>query len=262
MFGLFRTMLIIAGVLTLTGCKAVNTEGGSDKMPIDAYDTLAGLSYEEGKNEADYTIMIEENGDMIPYYVLTGNYNGSRSCLLLRKNLLQEDIPYCTDEYPNVYYDGCYVNHYLNSEFANRFTPEFLKLVEETDVPFTGSEGLTAKDHKIDTLKARFFILSKYEVEGTSSTIFKAEGEELDYFDDRKNLLAAKDSDESRYASWWLRTVCLMDESVISAVADDTAVGIVGIYGPMGAYLKGVRPAFCVAADSAVEKNNGMYYIK
>ena len=165
-------------------------------------------------------------------------------------------------EYPNVYYDGCYVNHYLNSEFANRFTPEFLKLVEETDVPFTGSEGLTAKDHKIDTLKARFFILSKYEVEGTSSTIFKAEGEELDYFDDRKNLLAAKDSDESRYASWWLRTVCLMDESVISAVADDTAVGIVGIYGPMGAYLKGVRPAFCVAADSAVEKNNGMYYIK
>ena len=93
MFGLFRTMLIKAGVWTLTGCKAVNTEGGSDKMPIDAYDTLAGLSYEEGKNEADYTIMIEENGDMIPYYVLTDNYNGSRSCLLLRKNLLQEDIP-------------------------------------------------------------------------------------------------------------------------------------------------------------------------
>lgn len=30
MFGLFRTMLIIAGVLTLTGCKAVNTEGGSE----------------------------------------------------------------------------------------------------------------------------------------------------------------------------------------------------------------------------------------
>lgn len=251
----------------LCGCNSASydslpsSDDRDDKVNVDRSETLSSLIYKKGSSETDYTVMIKEDNDYVPYYVLTDNYNGTGNCLLLRKNLIEDNIPFCNEEHYSVYYNGCYVNYYLNNEYEKHFDSNFLGHIKYTDVIITGSEGVTAADHVLDTVKSKFFILSKKEVTGASSSISMAEGEQLDYFKELENIPACKISNQSQSESWWLRTVCLSDESVINAVGDNGAVGIVGMYGPNGPYLKSIRPAFCMDSDTKINVSDGQNYL-
>ena len=240
----------------LCGCNNID-----NKINIDNSKKLSSLTYKKGKSEADYTIMIKEDNDYIPYYVLTDNYNGTGNCLLLRKNLIEDNIPFCNEKYDSVYYNGCYVNYYLSNEYKKHYDSSFLCHVKDTDVIITGSEGITAAEHKLGIVNSKFFILSQKEVTGASSSISLAEGEYLDYFKELDNISACKISNQSQNESWWLRTVCLSDESVINAVGYNGAVGIVGIYGPNGPYLKSIRPAFCMDSNTKIKISDGKNYL-
>ena len=52
--------------------------------------TIQSISFDYNEDELSYTVMIKEYNEFVPYLVLTDNYNGTKSCLLLRKNILEE----------------------------------------------------------------------------------------------------------------------------------------------------------------------------
>ena len=55
---------------------------------------LQDISYKYYKNEDEYNVMIKEQGEYVPYLVITDDYDDSETCLLLRKYLLDEYMRY------------------------------------------------------------------------------------------------------------------------------------------------------------------------
>ena len=221
--------------------------------------TLKDLTYSSDKEEAEYTIMLKETDEYQPYLVLTDNYNGTGRCLLLRKFLLDDTVPYCQNESYHTYYGESYINEYLNNVFWETLDAGVRDKLLLTDLPVTAKQNYVQNEKLVEMLPVHIFLLSREEVTGRSSSDYLQEGRQLKFFDSDERCIAL--SEEGIPSSWYLRTGCTSDESVINAISAEGGIGIGGIYGPDGPYQNGVRPAFCMDKALHVQEKNGIFYL-
>ena len=224
-------------------------------------DELKDIVYEDtDMAEGEYTVMIKEQGEYVPYLVITDNYNGSKNCLLLRKYLLDEFRRF--DEFAEVctYYGDCELDAFLNEEYINMYSNEIQNMMIESKVEITAYLGVVSGELLKKNIKRKIFILSYEETCNDEDSSIVKEGEPIKYFEERAHLIATKSNGES--AIYWLRTPDPYYESAVCAISDDGLCLVSGISGGSFEYEHGVRPAFCLPRNTKIVEVDGLYYIE
>lgn len=143
------------------------------------------------------------------------------------------------------------IHSYLNGDFQNLFDSNIKGAIKQVKIPYRNNGGSGGTD-QIGTngLSAKIFLLSGYEVGGTTSisTYFPVDGAKLDYFD------ASSEVDSKRIANfngsatnWWLRSQDTQGNGNVWRVATS------GAFGRSSAFKSyGIRPAIILPSDMLV----------
>lgn len=211
---------------------------------LDALATIQDLSYPNKSEEMQNTVYLSENGEPVPYLVVSDNYDGH--VLLLRKELAPDRVPYRNEKRYNVgagYYGESDVDRFLNEEFACRYSEAVRTLMVESGILITSRDTVCRSDNRRNTerISRRIFLLSATEVTGERSAMTTKEGSFLSFFQDREEALGPQ----------WLRSAYLWDDVHAWAV-DSTLDGALAAYSEHVSARCFVRPAFCVPRDTPI----------
>lgn len=243
----FQLFLII--LLSLIGCNSTSNS---------TMETLKDIVYSNEKDEIEYTVFIPEKDEMIPYLVLTANYNGN--CLLLRKYVLNDLSIFNHNVNYSSYYENSFIDKMLNTDFRLTLPKEIEEYIILSDIAITNKGSLQGGTENITYIQREVFLLSAAEVSELGFRTIATEGKTLEYFNSNERRLATTSDGNS--SSWWLRTPNMWYDNVVCGVDSDGIVGIGGI-GAVGneEYKNGVRPAFCLSADTKIYIKDGKFYI-
>lgn len=209
---------------------------------------LSDLAY-DGNNTYGYRIYLKEQDNFIPFLVLTSDYHGN--CLLMREYLLDTcQIYNTTGDYAS-YYNGSYIDNFLNQEYYELLSPELKTVIEMTEVEITTKNAIDTHKQETENISRYVFLLSANEVNTSIGRSAVPEGDCLTYFSQQQNLIASFDTLTA--SSWMLRTPALRGSSTIFGVSDNGVVGMGGINTIAGLSENAVRPVFCIAGTTPVE---------
>ena len=226
---------------------------------------LKDLAYNVNRRYG-YTIYIEEEAGYTPYLVLTDNYEGDGTVLLLRKYVLDEYQPFNSGDKATAYYEDSHIDNYLNTTFLAELGDEIMNMVVESDVKiqdysvWTG--GGPRGEPDVKTIQRQIFLLSYVELEPGVIGSRPLDGEPLKYFkDDMDRIVAADEKGEP--VIWMLRSALTDEDMVNMVVTQDLRVSVSSIYDSVG-----VRPAFClnremeIVEDNMIKEGLNMYVLK
>ena len=224
-------LTVLAYILSLSGC------GKKDNLTLDE------LAYDQ--SEKDTIVYLKEGDTFVPYLVLTSDYQGN--VLLLRKNLLENTMPYkenenigWTSEQYGSYYEESSVDQFLNTQFLELLSKTVKSLMVSSSIEITDKESYSDGIRKLHTISRDVFLLSANELDLGVEYIAVAEGEPLQYFEDMdydKKIACLPDGSECAY---WTRTPDLWETYTVLTVGS-RAVG-----SGTADICSGVRPAFCL----------------
>lgn len=244
------TFLIFC-IIGFTSCSGTIDNKSIDyrtKLPT----SISDISYDYNKSWG-YHIYIEENGDYVPFIVLSSNYNGY--CLLLREYLLDDLIEYNSPGEYGSYYKNSNIDEYLNDVYYLKFSENIRNLILNSQIEITTKNAIDTHNNETEIISRKVFLLSANEVNATLGSICIKEGNILSYFKNIKNRVALHENRESD--SWMLRTPALSGGNNLIGIGNDGSVGIGSINGMDGVNEGSVRPAFCIPAETRIiEKNN------
>ena len=222
---------------------------------------LQDISYKYYKNEDEYTVMIKEQGEYVPYLVITDDYDDSETCLLLRKYLLDEYMRYGeSDQFNPSYYGRSELGEYIETEFIKRFSQDMQGIILESNVEISTYDSITDLDEETEYINRKIFLLSYYEMGYEYNRTKNLEGKPLEYFNSTERRIAYEEDGEK--GEWWLRTPELRSNSVVMGVTMNGEGAGCGISGGSFDYELGVRPAFCLPRDTSIIEVDGLYYIE
>ena len=232
---LCRTLVNITVAAVCVACIS-GCDSDTDRPPS----VLGDLAYTEEKEELEYTLLIPEDDRLVPYLVLTDDYNNTGNCLLLRKYLLDETS--------------------IFQDFLGKLSPDASDLIVPTEIPITAKESLHGGGDSVIEIERKVFLLSATEVGKPGSRTILTEGEALKYFYNSEQRIACFETGEP--ISWWLRTPSVAHDNVVCGVGNNGTIGIGGV-GSFGEkeYENGVRPAFCMPADIPIYPGDDGYYV-
>lgn len=253
--------MMLAISLLLYGCSADNQnyEKSSSKSR-DQLLTVGEIAF-VNDNPQGYHIYLEENSNLVPFIVLTSDYNGN--CLILREYLLDDSVSYNVSGEYGAYYNGSSVDSFLNGDYYFRLSEKLQQLIVPSEVEITSKNAMDTHTDDRETIMRNVFLLSANEVNASLSRAALKEGEPLSYFKDSQNRIAAFSNSEK--GPWMLRTPALRDGNTIIGVADDGSIGMGGINSIAGYNDSAVRPAFCIPSDTPIILSNieeNIFYIK
>lgn len=237
-------VVIMATALSLIGCAHDYKEAA----------TLEDLAKRESK--APEKVYIAEQGEYVPYLVLTDDYDGN--VLLLREQLLPELMPYkehsdlwSHDEYGS-YYEWSSVDAYLKQEFLDRFTEQVRDYIVDTTIEVTSLSAYDEWDYATHTIERKAFLLSSVEmgVKGFDGYTTTTEGKPLDYFANKKFVVKLAYNSEGTAITYWTRTPELWESCYV------VGIGPKGAGNPTADVSLGVRPAFCMQPDTTVHRSD------
>lgn len=255
-----RILAAAAGVvvfIVLSVCR----NGGDGQL------TLEKISYDKSKENP--VVYIKENGEYVPYLVLTSDYGGN--VLLLRENVLPEEMPYKTSSHGEgggalsagwTYYDyGSYyeessIDDYLNTNFLHIFSPEIQAAIMDTTIEVTDRESYSEQSWANAThmIERKIFLLSavEYGVNFSVGYNITKEGKSLDYFKKIDYSEKAAYKEDGTAWPYWTRTPWIWDS------CDVTVIGVTKLsFAPADKHL-GVRPAFCMNKNTVIQENNNI----
>ncbi|MBO4636903.1 MAG: hypothetical protein J5685_07130 [Clostridiales bacterium] len=193
-------------------------------------------------------IMISENGEDVPYYVISTDYDGN--VLLLRKEVLPEPMPYSYEEaiYNTgvTYYPGSAVDQYLSDEFPGRLSDGLSADLAVSDVPvYTIDSVRGAGDMQIETIPRSIFVLSGSEV-GLNVYHQIRDGETVDNIEE----INAEELN-------WTRTSYFLEDDVRVFVNSNESYGGEGV-----SECHYIRPAITIPSGMNVIEDNGVYRLE
>lgn len=196
----------------------------------------------EGNPRADYTVFVGEAGELVPYLVLTSDYNGSGKTLLLRAHVMDEPRAYNPNVQGNSYYSGSDIDEWLSGEYLSLVSGVD---IAEVPIKISTKDSLNRCGLEVETIQRGAFLLSWLEVGGPEGITIAPDGSELAYFARNGAIATRSDGVEEPYA---LRSAVTCYNTMYSVVKSDGKFGGAGLeYKPM------IRPAFCVESDSEVK---------
>ena len=213
---------------------------------------LSDIAYKKNKSYEN-AVYIKENGVFKPYIVLTSDYNGN--VLLLRKFLLDETMPFNENEshmwagYENGgYYENSSIDKYLNNNFIQVFDDWLQQRMPDSEITITAENSLGVTGEDTLTISRKIFLLSLFELDAGKSQSSVAEGKALKYFtDDYLRRVACFSNGEKN--PYWTRTPETWETYTVFTVGEN------GIGSASADILSGVRPAFCLDANTAIHLN-------
>lgn len=143
------------------------------------------------------------------------------------------------------------IHSYLNGDFQNLFDSNIKGAIKQVKIPYRNNGGSGGTD-QIGTngLSAKIFLLSGYEVGGTTSIskYFPVDGAKLDYFDANSEGNSKRIANFNGSATnWWLRSQDTQGTSNVWRVASN------GVFGRSSASKSyGIRPAIILPSDMRV----------
>lgn len=244
------TAAVICAVC-LSGCSSAD-----DKPPS----SLGDLAYTAEKEELEFTLFVPEDDVLVPYLVLTNDYNHTGNCLLLRKCILEERSPFNLNVSYSAYYENSKIDQMLEHDFIYKLSPDMLDLIIPTEIPITAKESLHGGGESVITIQRKVFLLSASEVGNRGSRTILNEGETLKYFYNNEQRIAYSETGDA--ASWWLRTPSAWYDNVVCGVGSNGVIGIGGV-GSFGEseYKNGVRPAFCISPEIPISRTDEGHYV-
>lgn len=247
------------GVVVLGAVLAAWLYGSKENL------TLEKIAYDRSKK--DPVVYIKENGEYVPYLVLESDYDGN--VLLLREHLLPEEMQYEPASVEGgggalsggwVWYDyGSYyqkskIDKFLNTEFPRAFSEAVQAAIVDTTIEVTDMESYHEEQWAEAThmIERKVFLLSAVEmgIDSGIGYVMTKEGRPLRYFKNKD--LSEKKATKADGEAWpyWTRTPHIWETCTVTVIGID-------IFGDAPADSRlGVRPAFCMGKDTAVEVND------
>lgn len=204
--------------------------------------TISDIAYDN--NKTNYIVYVEEDGQYVPFIVLTDNYGGKT--LLLRKDVMK--TPRRMNDYSS-YYEDCEMDEYLNEEYIG-LLGEFTECVEEVDLEITDKSAIGTCGKETKTIKRKIFLLSGKEIDMNDDACIGDEGKALSYFVNPENRIAYYDGKTS---GWWLRSPDTYWVSCTMVIGPNNSIGSTNSYD-----LNRYRPAFCVSGDLQIVEKDGI----
>lgn len=235
-------VVIVATALSLMGC-------GTKEAA-----TLKALA--KSKSQEVQMVYIAEQGEYVPYLVLSGDYDGK--VLLLREQVLPELMPFKEhsdlwrhDEYGS-YYEQSSLDAYLKQEFLDRFAEPVRGYIADTTIEVTDLTAYDEWNYATHTIERKVFLLSSVEmgVKGLDGYTTTTEGEALDYFTNKEMAVKKAYDSEGNALPYWTRTPELWESCTVVVIGTE-------VVGNTTADLScGVRPAFCMQPDTEVHRSD------
>ena len=267
-------MIIIGAITIINQNKEIKEKEQISEIAYDAYKQKSETSRKEKDNqeeieENDYTIYIQENERYIPYLVLTNDYEGYT--LVMRKHVLDEEVPYYLDFLKRPTFEGSYLDEYLNSIYLETIEEKTReKIVNEEIIvlkfgQLPNSPNFGPVEYKI---KRKVFLLSYRELGLSGGRVSIVEGEPLKYFSNKDIFFPAfRENDEwegsiAKSREWFLRTPYYGssgDGAFAISPYDATVTGPFGIlnYSEEGNVNRGsLRPIFRLRNEEKIEKRD------
>ena len=236
--------LLFAWILSLfCGCE----------KKAEVYHTLSQLAYDESEDDNPVVYLRDDNDNSTyaPYLVLTSDYNGN--VLLLRKNLLPEEMPYKEHDPGWCFYENgsCYeestIDAYLNTEFLDSLSSVTRECIADSTIEVTDMEYYDEWNYKTHMISRKVFLLSSTElgVLGLDYTAAK-EGISLAYFNDKEYDIKVAGFADGRKNPYWTRTPDLWETYLVFTI------GVTAIGSGTAEIHSGIRPAFCMGKQTAI----------
>ena len=248
---LFLTALVFVVSVFFYGCSDENQNLSDLSESKNQSLTIGDIAYDKN-NSNGYRIYLKENENLIPFFVLTSDYDGY--CLILREFLLDEYVVYNTPREYASYYADSNIDVFLNQTYYSQLSQDIQQLIVPCKIEITTKNAIDTHDNETEIIERNVFLLSANEVNSSLSRAAIKEGKPLLFFDKTSNRIATFDNLES--SSWLLRTPALRDGNTIIGVADDGSIGMGGISTITGSGVGAGRPAFCIPANVPITLEN------
>ena len=222
------------------------------KTDIERNLTINDIAYDVNE-KLGYTIYLSENESLIPYLVLSNDYDGH--VLLVRKHLLDEMKPFNSQSPVPSYYGDSQIDSFLNDVFINSLAVSTKEIIVDSNVIITDIESIGGVGTDTHNIPRKIFLLSYTEAAQEESLVNAVEGTPLKYFKDDIDAVRATTS-IGEYKSWWLRTPNTAYFNTVYGISTDGYVGVCSVGGTEGTYDNGVRPAFCLPKDTVIHQGN------
>jgi hypothetical protein len=253
---IINLLKVLGGLLVVWGIWGVIQLNKPLTIKDIAYDNLLSVV---NKFEG-YTVYLKENGEYEPYLVLSKNYNGEGEVLLLRKYLLDEPQIYNTDDDKyGAYYENSEIDRFLNSTFLDTLEKSTQTKIVISNLEITNKASIGSVGNETLTIPRKAFLLSHREIAAANSRLAPKEGKKLLYYsvDFHSHIATTKAGEAEPY---WLRTPYTEYGITVWGV---NSIGYLGNsplleMGVERLYRLGVRPAFCVAKDTKLERKEGI----
>ena len=233
---------LLGCALVLTAFTALTACGGTGNAK-----TIKDLAYNKTKQEQ--SVYINEDGAYVPYIVVTDDYKGNT--LLLRKNV---DYTYRYNKagikYAS-YYGDSDVDKYLDTNIYQKYEGPVKANIVNTEVEIETKNAIETHEEETETISRKVFLLSMYELGGETVYVAAEEGDKLDYFKNDKSRIAYDSAGTAK--QYFTRSAAYQERNNIFGVDTEGVLGMGGISGMNGAYEGGLRPAFCMKSDTAIE---------
>ncbi|MTD41802.1 hypothetical protein GIX45_24930 [Erwinia sp. CPCC 100877] len=242
----------VGGLLLLWGIWGVIQMNKPLTIKDIAYDNLLSVV---NKFEG-YTVYLKENGGYEPYLVLSKNYNGEGDVLLLRKYLLDEPRIYNTDDDKyGAYYENSKIDQFLNSNFLDALEENAKTKIVTSNLEITAKSSIGSVGKETTTIPRQAFILSHTEIAAANSRLAPKEGKKLLYYsvDFHSHIATTKGGEAEPY---WLRTPYTEYGITVWGVKSSGYLGNSTLWNmnDKNLFKLSVRPAFCVAKDTKIER--------
>ena len=198
---------------------------------------VSDLAYDKNK-KGDHLVYIREGHELVPFLVLTSDYNGET--LLLRKEVLKMNMQINSYE---AYYENSFMDDYLNHEYIRQL-PDGMPVLE-SEIKITDEKSLGVSGTGTKSIKRKIFLLAYSEVMEDQNINAASEGTFLRFFEKEEQRIVLKENQKS---SWWLRTPNTYYTSCVYVIGANNKIGFSNAYDK-----NGVRPAFCVPGDCKME---------
>jgi hypothetical protein len=227
-----KAIVLMFIFLLLGGCSQVTIKSTEKQAKI-----ISDIAYDVSKQENN-VVYIEENGNFVPFLVVSANYGGNT--LLLRKYILDCAMPFnnnkrqmWTDHEYGGYYEGSSIDNFLNTEFINLISQSARDAIAISDIVITDKSSLGVTGNVTTTVSREIFILSLNELGGAPSRASVPEGKTLSYFanDYSRRVTSFQNGDASAYwtrtpETWETYTVFTIGSRTIGSASADIQSGV------------------------------------
>lgn len=243
------------------------TRDGSEEESVDHTGAGRGLTLQDiayDGSEEKPLVYIRENGEFVPYLVLTADYGGN--VLLLREDLLPEAMQYEPSPHGEAagapgalwafgelgaYYEKSSVDEFLNSDFLDVFNPEVRAAIKTTSVEVTDMDCYEEWNYATHVIQRKVFLLSSVElgVSDVDGSMTAREGDPLEYFKNKEYVVKTAHMADGEAWPYWTRTPWLAATCLV------TVIGTEALFDLPADFCIGVRPAFCMERDTAIRES-------